>query len=156
MQKIFYIGIDPDTNKSGFAVYNADSKRLTLVKSLKFPELINELERWEYRIIKVRIEAGWLNAKSNFHSSAGQTKAAGERIAKNVGRNQEVGKKIAEMCDYMGIEYELIKPIGTKNIDSKTFAKITGWVGSTNQDSRDAAMLVWNYNDLKINRHGQI
>jgi len=95
----------------------------------------------------VRIEAGWLNEKSNFHNRRGQTKTAGERVAKNVGANHEVGRKFGEMCEYLGIDYEFVKPLGTKCIDHRTFVRMTGWKGRTNSEMRDSAMLVYGINN---------
>ena len=143
--KPLFIGIDPDVDKSGFAVYDAESKSLTAVCSAQFFWIFPYFKTWQCHIALVRIEAGWLNEKSNFHHRRGQSKTAGERIAKNVGANHETGRKLAEMCEYLEIEYDLVRPLGTKNIDHRAFIRMTGWTGRTNQDMRDAAMLVYGF-----------
>lgn len=148
--KPYIIGIDPDTVKSGFAIYSTEENALVELRAVKFFDLFEYLKQIKDMIFLCRIEAGWLNKKSNFHTRYGQSKAAGERISKNVGSNAETGRKIAEMCEYLGVEYELVKPIGTKDIDHFIFKKITGWRGKTNQDTRDAGMLCFGY---KINKH---
>lgn len=141
----YYIGIDPDIKASGFALYNIQEKDLELVTNYSFFDLLKEFDKLKDKISLVRIEAGWLNKKSNFHNKPGQTKEAGEKIASYVGANAETGKKIAEMCKSLNIPYELVKPLGTKDIDGKLFKQITKYSKRTNQDSRDAAMLVWGY-----------
>lgn len=141
----FVVGIDPDIKGSGFALYNMADRTFQEISNLSFFQLYDKLNECSEIVALVRIEAGWLNAKSNFHTKPGQTKEAGEKIAAYVGANAETGRKIAEMCKHLNIPYELVKPLGTKCIDQKIFKSITGYKKRTNQDSRDAAMLVWNY-----------
>lgn len=141
----YYIGIDPDVRASGFALYNIRDKKLEQVCNYSFFDLFDKLKDLKEKISLVRIEAGWLNKKSNFHNRKGQTKEAGERIANHVGANAETGRKIAEMCQSLDIPYEFVKPLGTKSVDDKLFKRITNYPKRTNQDSRDAAMLVWNF-----------
>lgn len=140
---MIFIGIDPDVDKSGFAVWCSKSKALKELKVSRFFELIYEIDSIisEGFEVVVCIEAGWLIKKSNFHSRKGQTKAVGEKIAKAVGANHQVGKLIAEYCDNKKIAFGLIKPQGKKNADE--FKKITGYVKRTNSEMRDSAMLVF-------------
>lgn len=138
-----YIGIDPDVDRSGVGIWSPSMKSLK-VEALKFFELFRTLESYQMVEINmfVRIEAGWLNKKSNFHGSAYQSKAAGERIAKNVGENHAVGKKIGEMCEYLGIDYEFVIPQG--KVTPEYFTKLTHiQVKKKDQDMIDAAMLVY-------------
>lgn len=139
------VGIDPDTEKSGYAEYDINQKKLVDVRSYSFFDIYEILESSREVIQIVRIEAGWLNEKANWHGRHGQTKVAGERIAKNVGANHETGRKLVEMCRYLDIPHEIVKPLGTKAIDAGMFKKITGWTERTNQDNRDAAMLCYGY-----------
>ena len=75
-----YIGIDPDLDKSGIAVWESQNEILTL-KNLSFWQLFDLLSTNRDRIVVVRIEAGWLNFKSNWHNRYRQTKEAGEAIS---------------------------------------------------------------------------
>ncbi|MDH6304633.1 hypothetical protein M2459_001369 [Parabacteroides sp. PF5-5] len=145
------IGIDPDTIKSGFASFDVETEKLE-VESLTFFEVFDRLSELQGCILLVRIEAGWLNKKSNFHGKYLQSKSAGERIAKNVGANHETGRKLVEMCERLNIPYELVKPLGTKSIDAKTFRLITKVEGRINQDERDAGMLVYKFRRMKIRK----
>ena len=132
------IGIDPDLVKSGVAII---TDKMTL-HNLTFPELMQLFSDNKDQIKKVVIEAGWLNVKSNFHARYGQSKSAGERIAKNVGENHATGKLIAEMAEYYNLNVILVKPT-KKKYTAEEFNRLTGWVGRSNQEQRDAGALVF-------------
>jgi hypothetical protein len=143
------IGIDPDVDKSGIAVYNTITKQ-AVVFSMSFFDLYEFLKTEKSDLIK--IEAGWLNKKSNWHNSYYSKKAGcivnnnssvNQKIAQRVGANHEVGRKIASMCDHLEKKYELVIPRKSKT-NSAFFKKLTGIKKST-QDERDACMLVFGY-----------
>lgn len=134
--KIF-IGIDPDIESSGYAVWkNKDSNLEIYNKS--FWNVIDAISSYD-EPIKVIIEAGWLIPKSNWHGAKNKNIAA--KIGKNVGSNHQVGKLLEEYCLKKRISYQLVKPKG--KIKADLFNKITGFSKRTNQDQRDAAMLVF-------------
>jgi len=134
------IGIDPDTKASGVALYNKEIKLLELY-NFPFFKLYDFLKQKDIRNVKVILEAGWLN-KGNWHTG-GSSKTAATAIGNKTGANHEAGKKIEEMLQYLNIPYELRKPT-TKKVDSKFFEKLTG-IKRSNQDARDAALLVIGY-----------
>lgn len=131
------IGIDPDLEKSGVAILGQELQ----LKNLTFPETVELLRDFQDEIKKVVIEAGWLNKKSNFHGRHGQSKAKGESIARNVGENHATGKLLVEMAKSLGLAVVEVKPTRTK-LKAEDFNRITGWQGRTNQEQRDAAMLI--------------
>lgn len=139
-----YVGIDCDVSRSGFAVWR--DKELTLF-NLRFFEVMHKLEYMKTDCsqrgdkLKVIIEGGWLNQKSNWHSQ-GQGESTVTKIAKNTGANHQVGKLFVEMCEALSLEYEIRKPQSSK-VNAETFKKITKYKGKTNQDARDAGMLVY-------------
>jgi len=140
MNKVL-IGIDPDVKLSGIAICT-EFKSLYL-KNLTFFELFEELtkfKRHNYLSVEIYIEAGWLN-KSNWHKVINGSSNINAQIGQRTGANHETGKKIVEMCEYLGLKYNLIKPTKTK-VDAITFNKVTNYKGRTNQEQRDAAMLV--------------
>ena len=137
------IGIDPDIDKSGFAVYNTEENRLDL-DNYSFWGMIKQIE-WLQQFdneLHIVIEAGWLINKSNWHYSKNQSKVVGEAIAKKVGVNHAVGILLENYCKHKDISYELMKPKG--KVDSKRFEKIWG-IKKSNQEVRDAAMLLINF-----------
>ena len=152
------IGIDCDVTKSGVAYLEVATRRLE-VSALTFPQLLDYLQNVAldsdvkgYSVVVV-VEAGWLNKISNYHTAASR---GGQRIAKNVGSNHEVGKKIVEMCRHYGLEVIEQKPLKKcwKGKDGKItheeIAYFTGLTGTTNQEMRDAALICWNYAGLPI------
>lgn len=141
MNKI-YVGIDPDVDKSGFAIWK--DKELA-IKKLRFFEIFDELSSIQktfltYDLVVV-IEAGWLNKKSNWHNENSNTRMA-SKVGINTGANHETGRKLVEMCEYLSIPYHLVVPKSSK-VDAITFEKLTKYHKRINQDMRDAAMLVF-------------
>jgi hypothetical protein len=132
------IGIDPDIEKSGVCYYF--SKENFKLYNLTFFELFTTLKQTEGNV-KAYIEAGWLN-KSNWHKVANGSAAINASIGLRTGANHEVGRKIVEMCEYLEVEYVLVKPTKSK-INSDKFNKNTGHKGRSNQEQRDACMLVF-------------
>jgi hypothetical protein len=138
-----YIGIDPDVDKSGFAIWDSKLKKFVHIHSYDLFDICQEIKDWdEDAEIMVYLEAGWLNKKANFHGFKNQSKIYGESIAKNVGRNHEIGRQIEKFCIKNEIEYKLIRPTKEKVKDIQLLKRLTGWEKVTNQDKRDAAMLV--------------
>lgn len=135
------IGIDPDCEKSGVAFLNLLISKLE-VNTCTFFDLFSLLKFECDNIKNIYIEAGWLNQKGNFHSHPKQSKEVGERIAKNVGSNHETGRKIVEMCQYLNIPFELVKPTKSK-VTPEHFEMLTGIkLKKKDQDMIDAGMLI--------------
>ncbi|TPU61303.1 hypothetical protein [Acinetobacter baumannii] len=132
------IGIDPDLEKSGVAILGNDLQ----LKNLTFPETVELFRNEQDSIKKVVIEAGWLNKKANFRNGANKSLAVNEQISKRVGENHATGKLLVQMAKHMGLAVIEVKPTKTK-VNSDEFNRITGWQGRTNQEQRDAGMLIW-------------
>lgn len=132
------IGIDPDLEKSGVAILGNGLQ----LKNMTFPETIELFRNEQDSIKKVVIEAGWENKKANFRVGENHSRQVNEQISRRVGMNHATGILLAEIAQAMGIAVLLVKPTKSK-LDAKEFNKITGWQGRTNQEVRDAAMLVY-------------
>lgn len=132
------IGIDPDLTKSGVAILSPSLE----LKNLTFAEIVNLFSSQQENIKKVVIEAGWLNKKANMHGAPKQRKSVGEQIARRVGLNHATGMHLADMAESLGLKVVLIRPTRSKK-NAEDFKRITGWTGRSNQETRDAAMLVW-------------
>lgn len=139
MSKIL-IGIDPDVEKSGFAFLQGTQLKL---KNLSFFELFEELRFYKEKELKptVYIECGFLN-KSNWHKKRLGSAAVNAKIGERTGANFETAKKIVEMCEYLNIPHVKVKPT-TSKISNDYFQKITGIKTRTNQETRDAFMIIW-------------
>jgi hypothetical protein len=130
------IGIDPDAHLSGVAWYEDGVLQLN---NLSFFDLFDHLQK-AMGLSEVVIEAGWLN-KSNWHAKKGQSISVVAEIGERTGANHETGRKIVEMCDYLGLYYKLVRPTRSK-LNSVQFCALTG-IKRSNQEQRDAAMLIF-------------
>ena len=142
--KKVYIGIDPDTEKSGFAI---KSGTIFNLYNLTFFELYEKLKGIKENSIEnnipteVYIECGFLNG-GNRHQNNSLSNAYNSKIGERIGANHEIAKKICEMCEHLQLEYKQIKPTRSKT-NSIFFQQITGYDKRTNQEQRDALMLIW-------------
>lgn len=140
------IGIDPDVTANGVALKH--NGKLT-VGTMHFFALYDYLSKFKGTNVLVRIDAGWLNKPANFRKKMKDKKtgewvdmpdAIKERIASKVGRNEQTGKLIQQMCEHIGLEYQLVKPERAK-WDPYFFKKVTG-IETMNQECIDAGRLV--------------
>ncbi|MFX5627636.1 hypothetical protein ABTD72_05150 [Acinetobacter baumannii] len=139
------IGIDPDLEKSGVAILGNDLQ----LKNLTFPETVELFRNEQDSIKKVVIEAGWKNKKANFRVGGGHSRQVNEQIARRVGMNHATGILLAEIAQALGLAVLLVKPTKSK-LNADEFNKITGWQGRTNQEQRDAGMLIWGMSRKKV------
>lgn len=139
------IGIDPDVDKSGIAVKHATPG--IYLNTLTFFQLFDFLNSHKDKIKNVRIEAAWL-IKHNWNKKLDGSAAINANIGNAAGRNHEVGRKIAEMCEYLKIPFELVKPLKklwkgpNGKITHKELAMMTTLPAKTNQEQRDACLLI--------------
>ncbi|MQQ81967.1 hypothetical protein [Acinetobacter baumannii] len=139
------IGIDPDLEKSGVAILGNDLQ----LKNMTFPETVELFRNEQDSIKKVVIEAGWENKKANFRVGGSHSRQVNEQIARRVGMNHATGILLAEIAQALGLAVLLVKPTKSK-LNAEQFNKITGWQGRTNQEQRDAGMLIWGMNGKKV------
>ncbi len=139
------IGIDPDLEKSGVAILGNDLQ----LKNLTFPETVELFRNEQDSIKKVVIEAGWKNKKANFQVGGGHSRQVNEQIARRVGMNHATGILLGEIAQALGLAVLLVKPTKSK-LNADEFNKLTGWQGRTNQEQRDAGMLIWGMNGKKV------
>ena len=99
--------------------------------------------------------AGWKN-KAHWHIGKGGSAARSALIGNHTGRNHEVGRKIVEMCRHYGIEVVEQPPLRKMwrgrdgKITHEELQHFTGITGKTNQETRDAALIAWEYAGLPI------
>ena len=153
------IGIDPDIDKSGVAYLNVNNRTLE-VSTLSFAQVVEyfnhvvEQKKAGQSVIVV-VEASWM-VKSNWHLKFGSRKEYAAATGYKVGQNHQTGKLICEMARAIGLEVLEHAPLRKcwKGKDGKITAdelqQITGLIGRTNQESRDAALLAWCYANLPM------
>ena len=146
------IGIDPDCEKSGLAIYLPNVEKI-LTCCLPFAELIDQVLGWvETYNVECVVEAGWKN-QSNWHIGNNCNKRQAAAIGNAVGRNHETGRKIVEMLRHYGVyvveQPPYIKTWGgqDRKITHKEVVYILENNGiqylfkQTNQEVRDAILL---------------
>ncbi len=152
------IGIDPDCDRSGVAVLDMRAREMQ-VHSMTFPEVVQHLTcAAAYSIeggsILVVVEASW-NTEANWHGGGrNHGRAYSASLGYDVGRNHETGRKISEMAQAYGLEVDEKRPLRKcwKGRDRKiTHGELVslldgsgirhGFVGRSNQEERDAALL---------------
>ena len=152
----YYIGIDPDVSKNGFAVVSS-SGCVVDVGCLPFAELVDYIVLFamSHSNVLVCIEGGWLN-RTNWHTN-GASIAMAARIGNAAGRNHQTGILLNEVLVYRGIRTKVVKPLRKywsgqdRKITHQEIAKITHINRkTTNQEERDALLLAWVYAGLPL------
>lgn len=155
------VGIDPDVDKSGFAVLNTATRKAT-VAALSFPDIINRELKALSSLAKspnkcvVVVEASWM-IQANWHVNQYDRRNRAAAKGYDVGRNHQVGKLIVEMCKSLGIpvvEHIPLRKCWAGKDRKITHEELTQFCPvdktRTNQEMRDAALLAWCYADFPI------
>lgn len=139
------VGIDPDADKHGFAVYKQENQRTTLceLSQRNLMEIMDFLIPYEntqtLHTLLFSIEDVMANQfvyERNKHDS----KAAQSKIAMNTGRCQQSQVELVRMLDYADVKYVLHPPQKDNWANNeKLFMLATSWKGSSNADKRSAA-----------------
>lgn len=163
MNKYEYIvGIDPDVAASGVCFFMRESMTMEL-KTLRFPNLIDylgELNEATGGSLVVVVEAGWIN-KSNWHTKRGDNLSIAALKGKHVGENHQTGKLIVEMIKHKGINVMEKSPLKKMwkgdhgKIIHNEIVDVMGNAGikmprKTNQETRDATLLAYDYSGLPM------
>ena len=149
------IAIDPDKDKSGFAVL--DGKTLISVGVARFPDLLTMIEK-ECSVTEcsVVVEAGWLEP-ANWHVKRGDTPSKAAAIGRALGQNQQTGMLLVEWCRMKGYDVTEMRPLrkmwrGRDGKVTQTELEVATRLRlpRMNQDARDALLLGWVYNNNPV------
>ncbi|MCX6217686.1 hypothetical protein [Spirosoma sp.] len=153
----YVVGIDPDIERSGLAVWSRIKRQHTFIDAVDFYTLIQNLLLVKPGEALFRVDAGWLNA--GFHHAAGlpdnfETWTVESKLAYyfklgvQVGRNFGVGQAIVQLLVTIhgADNVKEVRPM-PKNPkwSAADLKRYTGWEGRTNPDSRDAAKLCFQF-----------
>jgi len=132
------LGVDPGAH-TGLAIFH-DGK-LAALRTIQPVDLEQEiLAIWPARVIfeDSRLQSHtWTQSKS---------RAAAAKMARNVGQVDAWCGLIVAICAKHGIPAHGISPKGKGGkLNAEQFEKATGWTASSNEHSRDAAMVAWPY-----------
>lgn len=138
------IGIDPDTEKSGFCVVDTDGtkKKLIELSNLRFYELLERIEHyvleWQLSGLKyvIVIEKGE-NNKALFNAHKATSKRVAAKIGMHTGKNFAITDLIVEYCERNKLNYKTYTPTSTK-LDHKFISKIFPELKRSNSEQRDA------------------
>lgn len=132
------MGIDPGAN-TGIAIYQAgELAELQTVEPHQLVEVIETVMPGRVVFEDSRlISPTWKRGVSN---------AAQLKIARDVGQIDAWCRLIVATCARLGIPAHGISPKhkGAK-LDARKFAALTGWTGRSNEHSRDAACVAWQF-----------
>ena len=136
------IGVDPDSDKHGVAIYLdgvlVDLKMMSLVELRCWV-----LEQVGCQEIVFSIE-NVLAQNFVYSRNARNSKAAHAKVALSVGRCQQAQIELIRELEHMGIKYQLYKPSGRNWAKNKAlFKQRTGWDKKSNVDTRSASYFGW-------------
>jgi len=142
MTKII-IGCDPDSDKSGIAIYEDGElfhlKSMTLIEI--YQSLENEMNVRNPDSIELHIENLNGNKSSAFNYNRRDTKAVMGKKSESVGKCKQVQTEIERISEHFGIKI-VRHPVSSawkSQLQKKEFERVTGWKGSSSEDSRSAA-----------------
>lgn len=143
------IGIDPDMEKSGIAIYRRKAKTLFL-DSLDICHLIKMIELCDRHNTIFAVEAGYLN-KSNWHIKNASSKVVASEIGRRTGENHATAKHIVSILRGFGFEVIEQRPLAKVwkggKISHKEFLEkckkdgVIVDVNRSNQEERDAGLI---------------
>ncbi|MDI7219364.1 hypothetical protein QMN07_17875 [Leptospira santarosai] len=129
------IGIDPGV-RTGFGVWNQESKRLTHVATYSVLEAQEEVKTYKTADVPICLIIEDARKRKWFGKNP-------EMKRQGAGSVKRDCKLWEEFCELEGIPYRLVHPQrGRTKHTSAEFRTLTGWTGRTSEHSRDAAMLV--------------
>ncbi len=134
------IGVDPDSEKSGFAAYyNGKLVELTcysLIDIYQFIkcELTDSNQEIELHIENVKGVKGIFAQRTS-----GKNKGVALMMAQNVGMCKQVQTEIERIASSLSVKvvHHQVSKMWKK--DKSQFEKLTGWTGRSNEDGRSAA-----------------
>lgn len=147
----YFVGIDPDVDKSGVAIVETTGDVL-LSKQMSFACIIELLINFtsEHKgEVKVIVEAGWKN-KSNWHWNNKDSKAVVAAKGVSQGRNEQVSKLFGDFMQALNIDFEFRRPLKKmwhgkdRKITQKELENVVRTkLPRMNQEGRDAMLLAW-------------
>ena len=159
----YVIGIDPDIEKSGFAVLDVAKKSFERIESRSFSDLIFALNNIGRNNLKGGVPTGIVvviedsDDTTNWHLPDKASPRAAAAIGHKVGLCHATQRHIKEWAERLRFEVELIRPLKKtwlgrdgKITQEEMMQFVPGLPKQTNQEGRDAALLAWCYAELPI------
>ena len=130
------LGIDPGANTGVAHFVDGELARLETIAP-------HQIERTLRNFLPARVV--FEDSRLQSHTwTRGKSGAASAKMARNVGQVDAWCTLITSICGELGIPAHGISPAGKgAKLQADRFAIVTGWTGSTNEHTRDAAMVAW-------------
>lgn len=156
----YILGIDPDVSKSGFALLNCEAREFVQVEALPFPDMVDKFAeltamKADGKDVAVVMEDSDLS--TNWHYNSRDSKAVCAAKGRSVGLCHATARHLKECAESFGLEVVMMKPLRKfwKGRDGKITHEeaayfMRGLPKTTNQESRDAALLAWAFADYPI------
>lgn len=147
MNKII-IGIDPDSDKHGVAIYrNGKLEDLLMNDLMNLMDTLTttQLRECESTSIVVHIENVCGNNTSSFNQSSKFSRGVNSKISEKVGMCKQAQKEVEKLCKHLGIEvvHHRVSKQWKSGPSKSVFKSVTGWTGKSNEDNRSAAYFGW-------------
>lgn len=137
------IGIDPDSDKHGVAIY--EEGKLTQLLSWELmdfmvyfdsqlmtsPALVNDFVIHMENVNSISAVFRQRQARANWNTHA--------KMANGVGKCQQAQVELERLFERVGVKVLKHKPSKAWKKDKKQFELVTGWTGRSNEDTRSAA-----------------
>ena len=151
------LGIDPDVERPGVAVYDPQAHRLVFCGAVPLRRLVAWLRdgaaparlpgprgadadaRTGAALALACVEDTRDRPLYARHRAAAASPAARDRMARSVGRLDEVTRLLLDELVDAGIPARSCSPV--RKLDADAFARLTGYAGRTGQEARDAGAL---------------
>jgi hypothetical protein len=138
------LGIDPGASTGVATFIDGDLVQLDTITPGKIERTIRDAMPTRVVFEDSRLETRAWNARTKAAYGAALA------TARSLGQVDAWCRLITEVCGELGIPAHGISPTakGAK-VQADRFAIITGWKGSSNEHTRDAAMVAWPYRSAR-------
>ena len=162
----FVVSIDPDVEKSGFALLDCEAREFTRVEALAFPDVVDKFAelaamKADGKDVVVVIEDSDLSV--NWHYNSRDSKAVCAAKGRSVGMCHATARHLKECAEAYGLEVVPMKPLRKcwKGRDGKITHDeaayfMRGLPKQTNQEMRDSCLLCYAYADFPIRQKAEL
>ena len=145
MKKII-VGIDPDSNKSGLAIF--ENGKIIECCSMCLYDLFVLFSELEHEVsrgycVEIHIEDLCAISHNGFNVRSKDNISVKMKKAEHVGRCKQVQIEIEKVAKYYGLKLIKHKVCSAWKKDKEMFHRITNWNGTSNEDSRSAAYFAY-------------
>lgn len=151
MRPRLIVGLDPDSEATGYAVLDMEQRQLSLAR-LGFPELLECMRLHQGQPVLYVLEDVWTNS-ANWHIKQGQNIATVAKIGYDLGRCAQTGRMIQQLAQSMNLSLIVQRPLSkrwrtpTGKVSHQQLLgelqrhRVTLAASRSSQDERDAALL---------------